>query len=58
MKKELTEKNYDEFLNECYGDVEIAGMKHPTSQVLKEVDPIAYDVGFSDWSSNEEENEE
>lgn len=40
---------YNEFLDECYGETEIAGYHYQTSRVLKEIDPIAYRCGFSDW---------
>ncbi len=46
-------KLYDEFLDEVYGDVNIAGIYYPTSQALKETDPVAYRVGFNDWLDSE-----
>jgi len=42
-------KMYDDFLDEVYGDVEIAGLTYATSEVLKATDPIAYRCGFLDW---------
>lgn len=44
---------YDEALDEAYPDLTIAGMEYQTSRVLKEVDPTAYRVGFSDWTDAE-----
>jgi hypothetical protein len=53
VKQELTrvdvEEQYDEFLDECYGDVEIAGFSYTTSRSLKQVDPIAYRCGLIDF---------
>jgi hypothetical protein len=46
---------YDEMLDDCYGEVEICGYKYAASTALKNVDPIAYRVGFSDWIANIEE---
>lgn len=40
---------YDDTLDDVYGDVSIAGMTYSTSYALKEIDPIAYRVGKSDW---------
>lgn len=40
---------YNDFLDECYGDVVIMTYPYPTSHALKLVDPTAYKVGFSDW---------
>ena len=42
---------FDEWLDDVYGNAEIAGYEYQTSRVLKQVDPIAYRVGFSDWIS-------
>lgn len=46
-------EQYDEFLDEVYGTVTIAGMEYQTSRALKELDPIAYRTGFNDWCDSE-----
>lgn len=47
-------KQYDEFLNEVYGEVTLGiGLTYSASRVLKEVDPIAYRCGFNDWLAME-----
>lgn len=48
---EPTKEDYDEWLDEAYGDVAIAGLTYSTSDALKSCDPIAYRVGFSDYVS-------
>lgn len=50
--EEIANENYDEWLDEIYGDVEIAGFTYCTSEALREVDPIAYKVGISDYVSS------
>jgi hypothetical protein len=40
---------YDEMLDDIYMHVDICGHKYAASVALKEVDPIAYDVGFDDF---------
>lgn len=47
------DERYSDMLDEVYGDVSIAGMEYPTSTALKELDPIAYRVGFADWLDSE-----
>lgn len=47
------EQRYVDMLDECHGDVTIAGMTYQTSRALKDVDPIAYRVGMSDYISSE-----
>lgn len=45
------EQYYNDMLDDVYGLVTIAGYQYETSRVLKEVDPIAYRVGLSDYES-------
>ena len=47
-----SDDEYDEMLDEIYGDVEICGMNYSSSQALKELDPIAYRCGKGDYESN------
>ena len=42
------EQQYDDMLDELY-PVEIGGMSICARRVLNELDPIAYNCGFSDW---------
>lgn len=49
---ELHER-YDDMLDDVYGEVSIAGYEYSTSNALKNVDPIAYRVGFADWLDSE-----
>lgn len=46
-------QRYDEMLDEVYENATIAGMEYSTSSALKQVDPVAYRVGFSDWIDSE-----
>ena len=42
-------KQYDDFLDDVYDNVGIAGLAYATSEALKAIDPIAYRCGFLDW---------
>ncbi len=44
---------YDEMLDETLEPFSLNGMNYDPSRVLREVDPIAYRVGFDDFVSNE-----
>jgi len=46
---------YDEILDQD-GPVTVAGIQFDPSRILREMDPIAYDVGFSDFVSSLEED--
>lgn len=45
---------YDEMLDECFPHwVGPSGADYCPSDILREVDPIAYRVGFNDWADGE-----
>ena len=48
---------FDELLNES-GVIEVAGCEFTPSRILKSLDPIAYRVTFSDYTSSLEEDYE
>lgn len=52
----ITEKDayerYDNMLNECYVEIEIGHSRFDPADVLKELDPVAYNVGFSDYTNS------
>ena len=43
------EEMFNEYLDEVYGSIIVAGYTYQTSDVLKDVDPIAYNEAFRDW---------
>ena len=45
---------FDEVLDECCGEVSVAGMTFDASRALKELDPIAYRCAYLDWLDGEE----
>ena len=47
-----TEYEYDEMLDDVYGDVEICEMNYSSSQALKLLDPTAYRCGKADYEAN------
>ncbi len=53
-REKYTEEDYDDFLDEISGDVVIGSLRYSASRVLKEIDPIAYNVGFSDFQEYED----
>lgn len=48
---EISDEQYDDMLDDIYGEVQIAGMTYSTSYALKELDPTAYRCGKSDFES-------
>jgi hypothetical protein len=56
MSETLTEEEgmerYDEMLDQCYPVIKIGDGTFYPSTVLKECDPIAYRVGFSDYADH------
>jgi hypothetical protein len=49
-------ERYDDMLDDCFGDVKILNMLYYTSRALKDVDPIAYRCGFSEYTATLEED--
>jgi len=52
----IDEDEYDNMLDDCFGDVNICGIDYSASQAFKSVDEIAYDCGFSDYQDGERTN--
>jgi len=52
----MTEREYKEYLNDLYGDVEICGYLYASGDALKKVDPIAFDVGMSNMEATEDKD--
>ena len=40
---------YNELIDECNPIIKIFDMEYLPSRALKELDPIAYNCGFTDW---------
>ena len=40
---------YNELIDECNEPINIFGAQYLPSHALKELDPIAYNCGFTDW---------
>lgn len=47
-----TDDEYDEMLDDVYGDVEICGMNYSSIQALKLLDPVAYRCAKNDYESD------
>lgn len=45
----VTENQYDDMLDDCYGEIEICGMSYVASVALESVDPTAYRCGYNDY---------
>lgn len=65
IAKELTpigecelEELYNEYLDDLFGEVDIAGFKWNTSYAFKEIDPTGYRCGMSDWLDGEDRIQE
>ena len=55
--KELTDNEYEDQLNVNYGDVDVCGLPYPAGQVLREIDPTAFECGKSDFEDGLEPEE-
>lgn len=48
---ELSESEYEDVLNDLYGPVTICDMNYAQGTALKELDPVAFRCGKSDYES-------
>lgn len=53
MNEYEAQKMYEDYLDECFGTVEICGITFSSSRALKELDPIAFDCGMAYWLDSE-----
>lgn len=49
---ECSDEEYEDFLNECYEAVTICGFVYEQGTLLKQLDPIAFSCGKSEYESN------
>lgn len=59
LEQEIAEHcdlNYDDYLDESYGDFDIGYITFSASEILKNCDPVAYRCGLSDYVSDELSN--
>jgi hypothetical protein len=46
------EEEYIEMLNDSYGMADVCGFKYYSGDLLKEIDPIAFNCGHSDYNDS------
>lgn len=51
---ESTDDEYDSYLDEIYGDIDICNTPYSASYAFKTLDPIAYRCGKSDYDSEKD----
>lgn len=49
LSERQLEEMHDDFLDDVYGEVEIAGLRYMTSDVLREIDSVAYNESYHNW---------
>lgn len=53
------DEGFENFMGEVYPEPTVAGfMRFNTAQLMKEMDPIAWNCALSDWQSQEESDEQ
>ena len=55
--EDFVDRNYDKILDERYGKINIAGCDFDASRILRELDPILYNVHISDIKNEYYEEE-
>ena len=52
---EWEDSEFEEYLNDAFGDVEVCGLKYPAGRVLREIDEIAFNCAMSETEPPEVE---
>lgn len=52
-REKYSEDDYRNMLDDIYGDVNICGINYNAGYALEQIDPIAFNVGFSDYQEEE-----
>lgn len=57
VDRELDDDEYEQFLNELYGTVNVCGMTMDAGHVLRHMDNIAFNTGKNDYENSLETEE-
>lgn len=49
MSDDDLKEQYDELLDEIYGEVKLGNLTFSPSRIIRELDPIAYRTGLNDY---------
>jgi uncharacterized protein (DUF2164 family) len=47
---------YDELLNDCYGEIKLGNLVFSPAEIIKRLDPVAYNQGLLDFEDTMREN--
>lgn len=47
-KRDYTEDDYDDMLDDCYEEITIFGSSYTPSELLKKMDRVKYDIGMTE----------
>ena len=51
-EKELSDKKYEEVLNELYGEVRLGGLTFDAGRIIRELDETAFNCGMADYEDS------
>lgn len=52
---ECDEEEYDDYLDEIYAEVDVAGCTYLVSRILKEIDEVRYEMGKGEYEDEKRE---
>lgn len=55
---ERDDDEYEDYLNDSFGDVDICGMNFLAGSALRELDPTAFRIGLIDWLNSLDPSDE
>jgi len=52
MSDDDLKEQYDELLDEIYGEVKLGNLTFSPSRIIRELDPVAYRTGLNDYEDS------
>jgi hypothetical protein len=52
MSDDELKEQYDELLDEIYGEVKLGNLTFSPSRIIRELDPVAYRTGLNDYEDS------
>jgi len=51
IEPDVSDEEYEDYLNDLFGEVYVCGTNYDSGRLLKEIDPVAFRCGKSDYES-------
>lgn len=57
ISEHFDESDFEDYMDECFDDVQVCGYSYSAGSALRELDPIAFREEFNNWLDSKENDE-